>query len=334
MRKTLLTPLMVGVLSSTFLLVNCDKKPNRLSKSSTDGKTQKEKADDRAKVWVDCSNEFIKKYRISKDLVQKLSAQKTDDLNPSQTEELKKRAQDAGEKTDETIAEITKIKTDADGCKAKDPKTKQATTRYLIGGIRNEVDQVLINLMEKAKITVPQTEKAKINIEKNAKKSEANQTRNSLDAGIDLIISNDFAEASLPANKEANAVFIGGSILKVPDDIIKHRTDKTKTICKIEKIAPDDSVLKGSQKVKVITTEWLPKDENSEDTRRTYSVTFGQGGNFATIYCLIAETKEKNVNTEIRSAFGTHLQSEAQTNASIGTDPAMDKNPAASNDET
>jgi hypothetical protein len=328
MKKSLVKSILSGALVTSFFLISCEKAPNRLSKGSKDkGKADgAEKPSDANKIWVDCSAEFLKKYKLSKELTTKLSSEKTEGLAADQTEELKKKAQAAGEKTDEAIAEITKVKTDADGCKNKDPKTKQSTGIYRIADIRREIDQVLLNLKTKAGIVVAQTSKAENSGNPGPKDNSGVESKDSLEAGSDFRVSKVLIEAFQAEDKAAEIILIGGSIMKIPADIAKNRGDNTKTICELKPEAKTSEAFKTSEKVKIITTAWLENSDHPESTRRTYSVTMlGQGDVFLTINCMIAEGKEKLPNAEVRSALGTHLQ--AYKSAAPSTNPST--NPSA-----
>lgn len=311
MKNSLSKTLLCGVLASTFFLINCQKAPSRGVKAGTGAASpaaQTEAQKLAGKVVVDCSDSFLKaleEARIPKDKIIaniKASKEGTKTLTEAEKAEIKSVREDVIVKNKVVVAEMAKLKKGdvaAEACTSKDK------TSYIFETIKAAMNSLVIEAGTAAGVDDEEQKQAVLD----KKDREAKKEVSSLAQKMKLIVSADLAEALKSENKNGVVYFKAGSIVKDSgSDLETLKKDKTKTVCELSSVTPEDLVLAGADSLEVISY-----GSKKKDLRTVFDITMMKADKMLyTINCLIADGKEKLVELEFRNAFGKHLRTQAQ----------------------
>ena len=311
MKNTLTKTLLCGVLASTFFLINCQKAPSRGVKAGTGAgaaQTQQEKLS--GKSVVDCTDIFIKaldEARVAKDKILanvKAAKAETKKLTETEKAEIKTVREDIIAKNKIVRSEMDKMKKGdvvADAC----TKDKDA---HIFEEIKNGMDNLVIEAGNVIDIDDEATKNAKSSKTEREKKKEAT----SLVEKTKLIVSSDLAAALKNDNKGGVYYFKDGEIVKATGSELETlKKDKTKTVCELESVTPEDLSISADDKLTFLNTE-----TKKMDSRNLLTVKLMKSeSQLYMINCLIAEGKV--AETEFRLAFKDHLQTQAQIDKKV-----------------
>lgn len=306
MKNTLTKTLLCGVLASTFFLINCQKAPSRGVKAGTGAgtaQTQQEKLS--GKNVVVCTDTFIKaleEARVAKDKILanvKAAKAETKKLTETEKAEIKTVREDIIIKNRVVKGEMDKMKKGdvvADAC----TKDKDA---HIFEEIKNGMDNLVIEAGNVIDIDDEATKNAKLSKAEREKIKEAT----SLVEKTKLIVSSDLAAALKNDNKGGFYYFTNGEILADSGSKLETlKKDKTKTVCELESVTPEDLSISADDKLTYLNTE-----TKMIDARNLLTVKLMKSeSQLYVINCLIADGKK--AETEFRLAFKDHLRTQAQ----------------------
>ena len=285
--------LLCGVLASSFLLINCQKAPNRAVKAQINP-TAKPQA---AKVGV-CTADIASDYDLlkksDKKIQDKLKALKDvadGKVAPSDVEELHALAKELNGLAKKVMAAIAVLKVDA--CKIHEDNDAKKAEKDLADSSR--IKQVRSNAGKAIK--------AKTKVDNEITNEDAVAASEILTVGQELKLSDELALImSDDANSKGAAVISGGKIEKgaVATALL---ANKDVTACSIL-ISKKEEVKPGSA-IKIVTLEGVKLVEKRNVMNVVISVVVRAEGNAAMSFsCNLADKKEGEAEKEIRKALG------------------------------
>ncbi|MEK6628842.1 MAG: hypothetical protein AABY53_09465 [Bdellovibrionota bacterium] len=292
MKNLLSKTLLCGALASAFLLVNCQKAPNREVKPKVDltGKPQ-------AVVGV-CTADVLKK---AKELEEKKAAinvelSKTGDLSDDAKNALTKLANDLKLLTDELMAEIEKIKVadkKAENCKVhedNDPAKKATGKEFLKVQIKNGA----LDLGKKVKTRTGQPN----DIVKGILEALAPQQVLKIDNA-------DLAAALSKKDSSNGAVAIIEANVVKGDAAKSALADTSKVACSLT-LGNDSAIIEGSE-VEVTTLSDVKEVEQADKTKRKVievSLTVKGSNELIGLTCNIPDALVAGAKLAVREALG------------------------------
>lgn len=290
MKNLFTKTLLCGVLATSFLLINCQKAPNREVKPKVDPT-----AKPTAKMGV-CTKDVLLE---SKELNSQLDAIKVElKKDTVDKDALTGMANKFKEQVEKLTVEIEKIKIDektkAEGCEeheGNDPAKKATGKKFIIGQINADM------------LTLGKEVKAKTGQENNITKAAAAET---LVNGQELKIGADLAAVLADEASLNGAVAIADSKIEKEKaaDLLK---DSKKTACSLVSVDKD---IKADALVKIASLSDV--EENKTTKRKELKVTMQavvaateEARSIIGFACNIAEGKELEAAKEIRKALGT-----------------------------
>ncbi|MEQ1722034.1 MAG: hypothetical protein ABL930_02585 [Pseudobdellovibrio sp.] len=324
MKNLLSKSLLCGVLASTFLIVNCQKAPNRAVNAKV---TPAAKPSEVKKAA--CSEGVVNEAKLAKEMQDALNKEletvkdKTPaDLSPEQKDKLTLLINNLYAQSNKLIAAIQAIKIgdkkeDAQACKVAD-----STKEYDVNGIRGSV------------ATKGKEVKDKTGLDNDAAKN-APAAEEALTVGQELKASAELAKVlSDDTNSKGVVAIVNSAIVKT--DAAKAIADKAVTSCTL--LINTKEEVKDGQTLKVLSISDVTKDAKS--SRNVVSVFLAplndsEAGQAAmSLECNLAEGKEKAAAVEVRKALGT-LVSKLEVKAAIpATKTSGDSSQAKSGDAT
>ncbi len=320
MKNSITKTLLCGVMASTFFLINCQKAPSRGIKAQAGGSADVVVDNKLAgKVMVECTPDFVDKYKVSADLVTKLTAatQKLDGLDETQKSTLSASAKTAGDSVTAALDAITKIQLDADGCTVTD-KTTSKKTPYLKAEIKAQYDKIVLAMHEKANIDVDTYYQSAVDTKKAFDEAKAAKVATAaadveikgLKQNMKFIVSDALAAVLKDDNVAGVVYFKQGKIMDKPttEEQTKDRADLTLSSCEIG--SGSGNAEKGEEAV--VTSFVNPVTKDATKKRYTLSVVLTIKSVMIKIDCLIADNMSKSVGSAFRLVFGHNLKTQAQ----------------------
>ncbi len=292
MKNLLSKSLLCGVLASSFLIVNCQKAPNRAVKPQINP-TAKPTA---AKMAV-CSADVLTELKATKDASDALKVEldkATGDLSDETKNALTDLANKLLPQSKKLITTIQALtvgdkKEAADGCNEADGKSS-----HVVGNIK-----AVISALGK-------TTKVKTGLDNDITKEDAAAAQEVLKAGDELKLKAELAAIlSDDANSNGAVAVVESKIVK-GDEAKAALADVSKTACALV-ITKKEAVVEGTS-VKVLTLEDVKLDEKTKRNVLTVNVEVllkaaGAGNSTSSLICNIADTKEAAAAVEVRKAL-------------------------------
>lgn len=278
--------LLCSVLASSFLLINCQKAPNRAVKAQINPTAKPS-----AKVGV-CTAEIASDYDLLKKSDKKIQEKlKTATDAASDVEELNALAKEMNALSKKVMASIAVLKVDA--CKiheANDEKkaVKDTANSASIKQVRSNAGKAI-----KAKTKVDN----EITIEDAAAASET------LSVGQELSASADLATVMSDDANSKGAVAISGGKIEKGAAATALLANKDVTACSLTISKKED--VKAGAAIKILALEDVKLVDKRNVMNVNITVAVGTDGNAAmSLSCNIADKKESEAAKEIRKALG------------------------------
>ncbi len=297
---------MCGVLASTFLLVNCQKAPNRPVKAPAAGVGPAGKTDGKI---VECSPAFLKAFGPTYELAGKLDAQIKEITKKDEKEKLDAQAKESLRKEANSLAALTKLSVDelaklnAAGCEATDAKTKTKKGPYTI--------KMLNDVSERTGTIIKELTGGLENDGAKAAEASKQEKENTVEKN-GFKITKEFGEMFDASNREFS-YFMNGKIEK--KNIDEAKKDKNSTVCYITE---SNGKLEEDSVIKFLPAGSLSLVSNSN--RQTLSKKFNgkaEGDETFGLYeieCLIADGKRSEA--EFKKALGNLISENTAAAAS------------------
>ena len=288
--------LLCGVLATSFLLINCQKAPNRAVKAQVTPTAKPS-----AKVG-DCDANIATNYDLLKKSKVKISDKLksiTGEVGASDIEELNTLVKELNALSKKVMADIKVLKLDACNVHEANDAKKPVTDKADVDSIRQ------------GRSSVGKDVKAKTKVDNEITTEDASAITDTLTGGQELILSADLA-AILADDKNSNGavVIANGKIEKDATAAKAILADKTITACSLVITTKED--VKAEQKIKIMAP--LEEAKMDDTTKRNVlkvfvAVSVAADAESAppamTLVCNIADTKEKEAAKEIRKALGS-----------------------------
>lgn len=280
--------LLCGVLATSFLLINCQKAPNRAVKAQINPTAKPS-----AKVGV-CTEAIATDYDLLKKSDKKIQEKlKTATDAASDVEELNNMAKEMNALAKKVMAAIAVLKVDA--CKIHEGNDEKKAVKDTANSA--SIKQVRSNAGKAIK--------AKTKVDNEITSEDATAASESLSVGQELAVTADLATVmSDDANSKGVVAIVNGSIAK-GDAATSALADKAVTACSLT-ISKKEEVKAGAA-IKVLSLDAVKLDDKSKRNVLNVSVTVAVGteGNSAMgLSCNIADKKEGEAAKEARKALG------------------------------
>lgn len=311
--------LLCGVLASSFLLINCQKAPNRAVKAQINPTAKPS-----AKVGV-CTADIASDYDLLKKSDKKIQEKlKTATDAASDVEELNALAKELNALSKKVMAAIAVLKVDA--CKiheGNDDKkaVKDTANSASIKQVRSNAGKAI---------------KAKTKVDNEITTEDAAAASETLSVGQELMASADLAAVMSDDSNSKGAVAISAAKIEKGAAATALLANKDVTACSIT-ISKKEEVKAGAS-IKVVALEDVKLVDKRNVMNVNITVAVGTDGNAAmSLSCNIADKKEGEAAKEIRKALGG-LVSEAVKalpaeppvkDAPVEEPPKVDAPPAA-----
>jgi len=297
-------------MATTFFLINCQKAPSRGIKAqggagsvtTPDGKAAA------AEVLVDCSATFLSVYTEADKLVKELATKAEMDLSKltnTEKDEISSKEKVARAKINDAVAEITKIKADATGCRAPN-----VAKPYTIEDIKKSLHIVNLKLESKDVKTEGQAEanEAKAAANEKRKEAKAKNDLESLDQDMVFKISNELADA-LKKNNVGAVYFKSKQIItSISTETYKKDKENVKlTICELAE--GTDDIEKGEDGK--ITYIDMGETKDMQSKRYKLSVIMTVKSVNVKFDCSIADSEKATYGKAFRNVFEKHLLTKA-----------------------
>lgn len=308
--------LLCGVLASSFLLINCQKAPNRAVKAQVTPT---------AKPSVktgDCDANIATNFDLLKKSNQKIQDKLksiTGDVGASDIEELNGLVKELNALAKKVMGDIGTLKLDSckihDGNDVKKPVTDTAD----------------ISIIRQVRSKAGADVKAKTKVDNEITLEDKTAGTDSLAVGQELKVTADLAAIlSDSKNSDGAAVISGGKIEKNADAAKALLDNKAVTACALKVTSSD--VINADQSIKVIAPLDAAKlDDASKRNVLKVFVAAVVAAEVETspaaiqLICNIAEGKEKDAAKEVRTALGSLVSNVIKTGSEVQTPPADDQ---------
>jgi hypothetical protein len=314
--------LLCGVMATTFFLINCQKAPSRGIKAQNpgggsittpDGKTA---AQD---VVVACSPAFLSAYKASTEATNNLAKKAkelTNEATNSEKEALIAEEKVVRSKIEDTVAEITKVQSNATACKFTNDTTKKDET-VTIASIKGTLDRINLDLKAKNVETegLAETQERLAQAAERRKQAQAKNSVEGLAQNMQFNVSDKLAEQLKKANVGGAIYFKAGNIIDKPsqETLEKDRKDTSLSMCELGEGSGD--VEKG-EKAKVTSID-MASSKDVQSKRYKLLVTMEVKSVLINFDCLIsdAEAVKKESGKAFRNVFGKNLMTDANLEA-------------------
>lgn len=304
MKNALTTKLLCGIIATSFLLINCQKAPEKRGVkaapgSGTGGTAAPALEKAKPEVIVECSADFKtinKDWNDKRTDIEKLLKNK-DTLSDADKELLKVKSDELSDLTNKVIAELELLK--ADRCTVDKAKSRSKTT------FRSEANSLGVKVKEASGLENELSKKAA------ADGSEIAIEKKALSKDLVLYATKALADALIEDNKGGKAYIVNREII-IKDDFDEAKKVKDKTICSIT-AAPKEKLEAGA-KLKVSLDPAVRTVKIDDVQRKELIVTFATenttaGSDLVSFTCFIAKGKDLQVMREFRATLGSvHLK--------------------------
>jgi hypothetical protein len=304
MKNSLSKALLCGVVASTFILVNCQKAPNRGVKAQVGAGTSADKL--AGKKVAECTPSFLSVLKEARDLKEKIAANvkasivDNKKLTDEQIDEIKKVRLEILAADKKVTAEMEKMKVGdaaAEACKTD----KESN---LFSDIKSQMAKIILDSGKVGGVQDVDQER----LEKEKTEKEKKEEANKLQENAKFVMSAKLAEEYKIENNGGVIYFKGGEIIKESASYEVDKADKTKTICILEGVSKELKKLDGGEILTVLNFGTPTKV--GERYELVVPVTIADSAN--TFKCQIADKKEKDFRGQFRGALGKHLQTQKQ----------------------
>lgn len=318
MKNLLSKSLLCGVLASTFLIVNCQKAPNRAVKAQVTPP-----AKPAAVKSAECSEGAVKEHSETKKLSDALKTamdavkdKATADLTSAEIENLNKLINDLAAQAKKFIAEIQKIQVG--------DKDKVAADACTIGKDAHNIKVIQSVIADKGKAV-----KAKTGVDNDVTKPVADAPADSkIELNDELTLTEELAKLLADEAQKDKSAVVAGKILTAEADVKKALENKAVTACKVTLNAADakDALVKDA---KVLVSSLDVKD-SADGKRKVAELSLGVKASAEAamsligLSCTLADGKDAGV--ELRLALGSLVSSVVKATAAKKDEPkAEDK---------
>lgn len=287
MKNLFTKTLLCGVLASSFLLVNCQKAPNRAVKAQV-----VPTAKPSVKVGV-CTADIAVDYDLLKKSDKKIQEKlKVATDAASDVEELNNLAKELNGLSKKVLAAIEVLKVEA--CKIH--KDNDAKKEALDTASSVNIRQVRINAGKAIK--------AKTKVDNEITLEDAAAAADTLSVGQELLAGGELAAVLSDEANSKGAVAIVNSKIEKGAEATKMLADKAVTACSLTISKKED--VKAGAAIKILDLESVKVVDKRNVMNVNFTVAVGTEGNAAMILaCNIADKKEGEAAKEIRKALGT-----------------------------
>ena len=278
--------LLCGVLASSFLLINCQKAPNRAVKAQINPTAKPS-----AKVGV-CTAAIASDYDLLKKSDKKIQEKlKTATDAASDVEELNGLAKELNALSKKVIAAISVLKVDA--CKIHEgndekKEVKDTANSASIKQVRSNAGKAI---------------KAKTKVDNEITSEDATAATETLSVGQELTASADLAAVMSDDANSKGAVAISGAKIEKGAAATALLANKDVTACSMTISKKED--VKAGAAIKIVALEDVKLVDKRNVMNVNITVAVGADGNAAmSLSCNIADKKETEAAKEIRKALG------------------------------
>lgn len=330
MKNLLSKSLLCGVLASTFLIVNCQKAPNRAVKA-----TVNPSAKPTAVKSAACSEGAAKESAEAKKLndaldtaMKALKDKPTAELTPGEIDNLNKAINDYAAQVKKLIAEIKKIEVG---------EKKEAAEACTSGKETYNIKSLEGHVAQKGKEV-----KAKTGVDNDATKEQPVQAEEALTDGLVLKIKKELSDflSDVKNIRGQNSAIVAGAILS-GDAAVAALKDVNVTACTL--ISENVVAVAADTAMTVLSTTAVEQDAATKRniSKIAVEVQVAEGKHGLMLSCNIADKKEAKATVEMRKALGAlaakaEVQTQVQPTAPVT--PVLpnsgDDSQASSDDDT
>lgn len=325
--------LLCGVLASSFLLINCQKAPNRGVKAVIPpAKLSALKMGVCTQSVINEDKSFREILKSINDELARLKDTATDKLSEDEKNGLTKLANDYKAQAKKLTDEIEKLKaadnvSKAEGCvvhEGNDATKKPTGASYDVRKINSAI------------LGTGKEVKAKTGKDNDITKGAAAET---LSEGQELVLGAELAAALSDDASSRIAVAIKNSEILKDNDATTALADKSVTACSLNKITTKEEIKEGS-KITIMSIEPVAAKPDDKNKRKVMMVSMTvevaaatEGNTTRSLTCNVAATQEIEAEKAIRKALGTlvseYVKSMPAPEPVAPTEPATPAEPVA-----